>query len=657
MPGNTLSRLFVSVGADTSEFNKKMGKMQKNMAQMGQKMKAVGKKMSMAITGPVVAGFTALTVGTRDFRKTLAPLETNAQQAGVGMDQMSEAMKQMQAITGETDSNVEGLSNLLASGFKDEKMKQVLDQLSGAAIKFKDTMKFETVADGLQETLATGKAIGPFAELLERSGIKLDGFNKGLQQAAENGNKHNYILKTLADTGLSQVYEQYKKNNKELVNSAEANYNLREQLAKLGKKLEPILTKLTNLVAGLVEKFNSLSPGMQKTVGILVGLAAAAGPVLIIFGQIATAISTLTPIIATIGGALSGLALGPIAAVAAAVAGLIIVWKNWDKIVTFVKGFVGMIKSILNPFAKVVKNIFTGIKDSIVKVFNNLGEPVKNIINNYVEDVKRRFNNLKQNIINIFKKLKNSLIKISKNIWNTAKGYVEDFIQSVKNIIGNLVANIKGRFNTIKNYFTNTFSKIKNFLSNIDLFEIGKDIIQGLVNGLKNKLTAPIKAIKDMGAGLLKAIKDKFGIKSPSKEFEKVGKFLLEGMEQGIESKLKSLRGTIVKVAAEIDRVLVKYAQLDQAQSSVSLETPSGAGSTISNNINALDSNENNNSDGWLTTQKEVDAFLNNNPELQSKTEVNVEANYNGMSTEEAEVANDDLVSKLQEKGLGGSFR
>ena len=401
MPGNTLSRLFVSVGADTTEFNKKMGKMQKNMAKMGSKMKSIGKNLSMSVTAPLVGAFTALTVGTRDFRKTLAPLETNAQQAGVGMDKMSEAMKQMQAITGETDSNVEGLSNLLASGFKGEKMKQVLDQLSGAAIKFKDTMKFETVADGLQETLATGKAIGPFAELLERSGIQLDDFNKGLQQAAENGNKHNYILKTLADTGLSQVYEQYKKNNKELVNSAEANYNLREQLAKLGKKLEPILTKLTKLVAGLVEKFNNLSPTTQKIVGILAGLAAAAGPVLIIFGQIAMAISTLSPIIATIGGALSGLALGPIAAVAGAVAGLIVVWKNWDKIVTFVKGFVGMIKDIISPFTEGIVNAFTSMKDTVVGVFQSLWNGIKKVINWIIGGVNRMISGLNKLSIDI----------------------------------------------------------------------------------------------------------------------------------------------------------------------------------------------------------------------------------------------------------------
>ena len=43
-----------------------------------------------------------------------------------------------------------------------------------------DTLNTEGIADGIQETFATGRAVGMFGELLERSGVNLDDFNAGL---------------------------------------------------------------------------------------------------------------------------------------------------------------------------------------------------------------------------------------------------------------------------------------------------------------------------------------------------------------------------------------------------------------------------------------------------------------------------------------------
>ena len=167
--------------------------------------------MSAAVTAPIVGGFIAVTQGTKELRGDLAALSTNAQVAGQDMGVLNEAMVKLHAVTGETDSNVEGLSELLATGFRDEQLSTLLDSLYGAAIKFKDTMKFEGIADGLQETLATGAAIGPFGELLERSGIQLDGFNQGLTAAIANGTQEQYVLDVLAKTGLAETYEAYRK--------------------------------------------------------------------------------------------------------------------------------------------------------------------------------------------------------------------------------------------------------------------------------------------------------------------------------------------------------------------------------------------------------------------------------------------------------------
>src|SRR5699024_7047347 len=100
----------------------------------------------------------------------------------------------LSAISDETDSNVEAVSNLLATGFDDNQLLEAIDALSGAVIQFPDTLKIESLSDSLEETLATGEATGQFGEMIERLGLSLEEFNEGLTAAQESVEATNYVL-------------------------------------------------------------------------------------------------------------------------------------------------------------------------------------------------------------------------------------------------------------------------------------------------------------------------------------------------------------------------------------------------------------------------------------------------------------------------------
>jgi phage-related minor tail protein len=295
---------------------------------LGNKLKGFGTTLSAAVTAPIIGGFFAVTQGTKELRGDLATLATNAKVAGQDMGVLDDAMTKLYAVTGETDSNVEGLSELLATGFRDEQLSTLLDSLYGASIKFKDTMKFEGIADGLQETLATGAAIGPFAELLERSGIALDGFNAGLTAAIANGTEEQYVLGVLAKTGLAQTYEAYRKNNEEMVKAEEANFRMQQAFAQLGATLEPLITPMIEGLANLVSKFTEMDPAGQKVVLVIAGIVAAIGPLLVVVGSLMTALPAL--------GAAFTVLTGPVGLVVVAITALIAIgvalYKNWDEV-------------------------------------------------------------------------------------------------------------------------------------------------------------------------------------------------------------------------------------------------------------------------------------------------------------------------------------
>ncbi|MBM7624785.1 hypothetical protein [Sporohalobacter salinus] len=326
---------------------------------IGEKMKGVGESISMKVTAPLTGAFVALTEGTRNFRKEISVLDNNIKSAGASSENINKAMAKTKAITGETKDSVEGLSNLLATDFRGDKFQQVLDNLIGASIKFKETIKFEEVANSFQETIASGEAVGQFGELLERTGVNLDEFEAGLREAKKRGKEQNYILQTLADTGLSQIYEQYKKNNSELVNNAEANYMFQKALGKLGSTLDPIMTKLIKFATKVVDKFNEFSPAAKKLTITIAGVAAVIGPVITTMGVLAASLSAL---------------LSPVGAVVAAISALSVVgievYRNWQEVKNSLSAIWDFLKTEAQIFATQIQLAFAGVQFGISKMIN-----------------------------------------------------------------------------------------------------------------------------------------------------------------------------------------------------------------------------------------------------------------------------------------------
>ena len=84
---------------------------------------------------------------------------------------------------------------------------------------------------------------------------------------------------------------------------------------------------------------------------------------------------------------------------------------------------------------------------------------------------------------------------------------------------------------------------VKNSISNIA--NAGKDLVKGLWNGINDKVDWIVGKIKGFGNSVMNAIKGIFGIASPSKEFEWIGKMNVEGLEKGMEEMQPELQKTI----------------------------------------------------------------------------------------------------------------
>lgn len=357
-----------------TETNAGFQKMATQIGDFGNKASEMGNKIkgvSVAAGGAATA-MIATVEATKEYREDLSKLDANARQAGSGLDATHQALKDLNAITGEADSNVEALSNLMEAGFTDNNLLSVVDSLSGAVIKFPDTLKIESLSDSLQETIATGQATGQFAELLGRLGINTEEFSEKLDACTTASQRQQLAMSVLSTSGLSELNQAYRENNESLIDNSNAQFDLNQQLANLAANIEPVIAMITQGIADILGWFNQLSPEIQQIILIILMVVAASAPLLMMIGSIATGISALLPLIAAGTAAISGV-IAPVLLVIGVITALIAIgvalYENWDYICAKAQEIWNNICSTVGGF---VGNVYTAIKDGIQSAIDYL---------------------------------------------------------------------------------------------------------------------------------------------------------------------------------------------------------------------------------------------------------------------------------------------
>ncbi|MEN2765684.1 hypothetical protein [Ornithinibacillus xuwenensis] len=449
------------------------------------------------------AALGGLVAGTSDYNKVLARLRTNASNTNADLSIVEQAFNNLVTVTGEADAAGETIANLLATGVKDTQLLDYVNQLNGAYIQFSDTLKTEGIADGIQESFAVGEATGPFLELLERSSVDIDTFNSKLQEAKSEGTGLDFILQTLSENGFAGIAEKYRELNPEIADNAEANQELMNSLSDLAILFTPLITSLTDFLTKVID-WTKENPKLAKTVAIVIGVITGLSAVFAILGPI---IAGLTSPIGLV-----------VAAIGALIAAGVFLWRNWDEIKA--KAF-EIWNSILTFFSELfnsIMSVFSNALDWIDEKTNGKFKSVTDAIRKYLEMGKK----IVGNVIEFFK-------NTFKNGLDFLKSLVTLDFKGMKDAIGNQMSNIK---NTIANIWNN----VMDFFKGIDLLQIGKDIIRGLINGIKSMAKGVIDGVKGVVGGAIEGAKKLLGIASPSKVFKQFGVFVDQGFINGIES-------------------------------------------------------------------------------------------------------------------------
>ena len=338
-----LGDLIVRVGADTREFNKELGKIQRQIRQTSDNIMDMGKSMTMGVTLPIV-GLGAAAV------KAAADLETmetqfisltgGAEQAGAMVDQLN----QFAAATPFQIEEIAGAARqLLAAGTDISQVNEQLGFLGDIAatsgesieditaifakVQAKGKVELENLNQlaerGIPIFTALSEATGLPASSLGAGAVSVEQFNEVLRGFAEEGGFAYQAMERLSQTAAGKF--------------STALDNLKQAGASIGELLLPMVTKAIDKVTEMAASFQQLDERTKKIILIIGGIAAAIGPLLLGFGAFSkalVAVRAASLVASTAVKAMTvSLAANPIGLIAVAVAAAVaLIIANWDDI-------------------------------------------------------------------------------------------------------------------------------------------------------------------------------------------------------------------------------------------------------------------------------------------------------------------------------------
>jgi len=215
-------------------------------------------------------------------------------------------------------------------------------------------------------------------------------------------------------------------------------------------------------------------------------------------------------------------------------------WETFTNMFSGVKeamgGFIEAAQEKFGEMSTSVTVMFSNLKTTIVDTWDNIKEAAAQSM----EDMKSRFGPLLEKGSEVAGKLKDVYVQT----WVDIVEFIKTAIVNISKTFEKLWENITGAIQTIKTKF---ISSIKDFIA------IGKDILQGIIQGMIDAVGGIGKWIKQICGDIVDGFKDFFGIKSPSVlAAEEIGEPILAGILKPIEKIGATLKDVLGKQMKQV---------------------------------------------------------------------------------------------------------
>lgn len=259
----------------------------------------------------------------------------------------------------------------------------------------------------------------------------------------------------------------------------------------------------------------------------------------------------------------------------------------FNVIKTVIQTVMNVIHTIISTVWNTIKTVITTVLTAIQTVFSTIWNAIKTIIQSVVSGIKALitgdFEGVKNAITTIMNTIKNTI----STIWNTIKNTVSTVLSTIKNAVSSIFTNIGSSiknamsniYNTIKGGFDTAVGYITGLASKA--FTWGKDLVMGIVNGIKSCISAVGDAVKSVANKITSFLHFSVPDEGPLTEYESWMPDFMQGLAKGINDS----RGLIEKAVSGVASDMIinpKLGTMDASglsysgQAAVSQETTTG---------------------------------------------------------------------------------
>ena len=535
------------------------------------------KTVAAAGIASITAAVGGLVAVANETQEDMGKLDTAFEQSGFSAEAASDTYRGFVGLLGETDTAVEASNHLAKLCDNEQQLSQWTNIASGVFATFGDSLPLEGLTEAANETAKTGTVVGSLADALNWAGVSEDDFNNKLAACNTEQERAQLITDTL--NGLyGETGKAYQENNKELIEFRQAQSDLNTALADLGTALMPIVSKVTEFAASLVEQaqpalqwfidnlpsivdeFMKWAPLIAGVVGAFLGFQAASTIAGIITGissaltAFKTAAEATTIAQAALNAVMNANPFVLIATViAAVVAALVTLWMTNEDFRNAVVNAWNQIQATAGAVWGAVVNFFTVTVpqaiQGLITWFSQLPTNIANFLSMVISSVGAWVSNMVSQAAAAGSQFVSNVVNFLSSLPGRVASFLSSVISSVVSWAGQMASNAANAASRFGSSLINGLASLPG-----RVVSIGSQIIQGLVNGITGAAGRVVDAIGGVVNDAIGWAKNLLGIASPSKVFKEIGDFTMQGFEVGIDESLGKVVETAKNAAQEVTK-------------------------------------------------------------------------------------------------------
>lgn len=485
---------------DTSE---KLKKSKIDWESVGDTVGKVGKAIGAGVAamgaaiGAAAGAFLGLAESTREARVNMGKLETGFTTAGHSAEDAKKTYTELYGVLGDDGQATEAAAHLAKLTKNEKELATWTDIATGVYATFGDSLPIENLTEAANETAKTGAITGGLADALNWAGVSEDEFQASLDKCSTEQERQALITKTL--NGLySDAAEKYREVNGDIIDAQKATASLNSAMAELGAIAEPIVTKLKQLAAELLQQ--------------------------------------ITPFVELIGNGLVGALTGAEGAAQQFTDGLL-------GMVTFaIQKLTEMLPTFINFAFQMIANIATGIAQALPTLVPSLVQLVADIVQVLIDNIPllidaalQLVTGLAQGIINAIPVLVAALPTLITSLVDGLLSSIPQIIQAGVQLFVALIQNLPTIIAEIVKAVPQIVSGIVSAFGSLvgEMVKAGANLLHGLWEGISSAAGWLWEKVSGWASSLVDGIKNFFGIHSPSTVFAEIGTNMGEGVGVG----------------------------------------------------------------------------------------------------------------------------